>query len=145
MDKILEFLNSCGVFYLATIDGNQAKIRPMNFARNIDGKLSIYTSKLKDVYRQLKANPRAEITAVGKDGWIRIYGAVDFNDSPGIFEKWASEAEFFRFADENRVVCSFTGATVEFMPRYMAELPDFAAGWERTVMPEGEIRYACKL
>jgi uncharacterized pyridoxamine 5'-phosphate oxidase family protein len=145
MDKILEFLNACGLYYLATSDGNQAKVRPMNFARNVNGKLSFYTSKLKDLYKQLEKNPLAEISATGKGGWIRIYGSVSFNDSPEIFEKWAAEAVYFRFADENRVACGFDSATVEFMPGYQAPLPDFVANWKRTVMPEGEIKYTSKL
>ncbi|MDR1120959.1 MAG: pyridoxamine 5'-phosphate oxidase family protein [Dysgonamonadaceae bacterium] len=145
MDKILEFLNSCGVFYLATSCGNQAKVRPMNFARNIDGKLSFYTSKQKDLYKQLNNNPLAEISAAGKGGWIRIHGAMSFNDSPEIFEKWAAEAEYFRFTNENKVVCSFDTATVEYMPGYQAALPDFIANWEKTIMPEGEIKYTGKL
>jgi uncharacterized pyridoxamine 5'-phosphate oxidase family protein len=145
MDKIIEFLDSCGVYYLATSDGNQAKVRPMNFARNVNGKLSFYTSKLKDLYKQLEKNPLAEVSAAGKGGWIRIRGPVSFQDSPEIFEKWAAEAEFFRFADENRIVCSFDSPTVEFMPGYQAPLPDFLASWERTVMPEEEIKYTGKL
>jgi uncharacterized pyridoxamine 5'-phosphate oxidase family protein len=145
MNKILEFLNSCGVFYLATCDGNQAKVRPMNFAREINGKLSFYTSKLKDLYKQLEKNPLAEISATGKGGWIRVRGPVSFHDSPEIFEKWAAEAEFFRFAAENKVVCSFDTATVEFMPGYQVPLPDFIANWEKTIMPEGEIKYTGKL
>jgi uncharacterized pyridoxamine 5'-phosphate oxidase family protein len=145
MDNILKFLDTCGLYYLATSDGNQAKVRPMNFAKNINGKLSFYTSKLKDVYKQLEKNPTAEISAVGKGGWIRIHGHVSFNDSPEIFEKWAAEAEYFRFADENKVACSFNSATVEFMPGYQAALPDFVANWEKTILPEGEIKYTGKL
>ncbi|MDR1199358.1 MAG: pyridoxamine 5'-phosphate oxidase family protein [Prevotellaceae bacterium] len=145
MDKILKFLDSCGVFYLATSDGSQAKVRPMNFARNINGKLSFYTSKLKDLYKQLENNPLAEISAAGKGGWIRIYGTVIFNDSPEIFEKWAAEAEYFRFADKNKVACCFDFATVEFMPGYQAPLPDFVANWKKTILPEGEIKYTGKL
>ncbi|MDR1180704.1 MAG: pyridoxamine 5'-phosphate oxidase family protein [Bacteroidales bacterium] len=145
MDKILEFLDDCGVYYLATSDGHQAKVRPMNFARDVNGKLSFYTSKLKDLYRQLEKNPLAEISATGKRGWIRIYGSISFHDSPEIFEKWAEKAEYFRFTDENRVVCSFESATVEYMPGYQAPLPDFAANWEKTLMPEGEIKCTEKL
>jgi uncharacterized pyridoxamine 5'-phosphate oxidase family protein len=145
MDKILKFLDACGTYYLATSDGNQAKVRPMNFARNINGKLSFYTSKRKDVYKQLERNPLAEISATGQGGWIRIRGPVSFDDSPAIFAKWAAEAEYFRFAAENKVACCFDTATVEFMPGYQAPLPDFVADWKKTVMPEGEIKYTGKL
>jgi len=145
MKKIIEFLDSCGLFYLATSDGNQAKLRPMNFAREINGKLSFYTSKSKDLYKQLVKNPLAEISATGKDGWIRIRGSVSFNESPEVFEHWAAEAEYFRFADENKVICSFNTIRVEYMPGHQAPLPDFITHWEKVVAAEGEIRYIAEL
>jgi uncharacterized pyridoxamine 5'-phosphate oxidase family protein len=145
MNKILEFLDACGLYYLATSDGNQAKVRPMNFAKDVNGKLSFYTSKQKDLYKQLKKNPLAEITAKGKEGWIRIYGPVSFNEHPEVFENWAAEAEYFRFADENKVVCSFDAITVEYMPGYQAPLPDFIVGWERSIYAEEEVKYTARL
>ncbi|MDR1331909.1 MAG: pyridoxamine 5'-phosphate oxidase family protein [Tannerella sp.] len=141
MDNILRFLDACGVFYLATCEGGQAKVRPMNFARNVNGKLGFYTSKQKDLYRQLARNPLAEIAAAGPGGWIRIRGRMSFCDAPEVFALWAAEAEFFRFADADRVACCFDGAVAEFMPGYQVPLPDFVATWERAVMPEGEVRY----
>jgi uncharacterized pyridoxamine 5'-phosphate oxidase family protein len=143
--QIIEFLDSCGLFYLATSDGDQAKLRPMNFAREIDGKLSFYTSKLKNLYKQLEKNPLAEISATGKEGWIRIYGPVSFNQSPEVFENWAPEAAYFRFADENKVVCSFDTIKVEYTPGHLAPLPDFVANWERIVAAEDEVRYVVEL
>ncbi|MDR1182153.1 MAG: pyridoxamine 5'-phosphate oxidase family protein [Bacteroidales bacterium] len=145
MNKILEFLNACGLYYLATSNGNQAKVRPMNFAKNINGKMSFYTSKQKDLYKQLEKNPLAEISATGKGGWIRIYGPVSFNESPEVFDNWAAESAYFRFADENKVVCSFDAITVEYMPGYQVPLPDFIVGWERTVTAEGEVKYTARL
>jgi len=141
MKKIIEFLDACGMYYLATADGDQARLRPMNFARDVNGKLSFYTSKSKALYKQLEKNPLAEISATGKDGWIRIRGSVGFSDSPEVFEHWAPEAEFFRFADENKVMCSFDTLTVEYMPGHEAPLPDFVKDWEKVLAPEDEVRY----
>jgi uncharacterized pyridoxamine 5'-phosphate oxidase family protein len=146
MDKILEFVNACGMHYLSTSDGKQAKVRPMNFVKEVNGKLSFYTSKLKNLYKQLKKNPLAEICAISKEGWIRIYGSsVSFNESPEIFEKWAAEAAYFRFADENKIVCSFDSIKVEYTPAYQSPLPDFVANWKKVVAAEDEIRYITEL
>jgi uncharacterized pyridoxamine 5'-phosphate oxidase family protein len=145
MNKILEFLNACGLYYLATSDGNQAKVRPMNFAKDVNGKLSFYTSKQKDLYKQLEKNPLAEIAAKAKEGWIRIYGPVSFNEQPEVFANWAAEAEYFRFADEDKVVCSFDTIMVEYMPGYQAPLPDFITGWERSIYAEEEVKYTARL
>jgi hypothetical protein len=142
MNSIIQFLDACGHFYLATSDGLQAKVRPMNFARNIQGRLSLYTSQKKDLYLQLRQNPCAEIAATGQDGWIRIHGEILFLNSAELFDHWADEAEFFRFEPADRVVCSFVAPVIEYMPGYQKPLPDFVSGWERTLLPEGEIRYS---
>jgi uncharacterized pyridoxamine 5'-phosphate oxidase family protein len=146
MNEVIEFLNACGLYYLATSDGNQAKVRPMNFAKNINGKLSFYTSKQKDLYKQLERNPLAEIAAKGKEGWIRIYGPVSFNAQPEASDNWAAEAEYFRFADENKVVCSFDTITVDYMPAYQAPLPGFiTAAWKKSVSAEEEVKHTREL
>ncbi|MDR1952578.1 MAG: pyridoxamine 5'-phosphate oxidase family protein [Elusimicrobiota bacterium] len=74
--KIVEFIKDCGVFYLATTDGDKAKVRPFGFIDEIDGKLYFCTSVKKDVYKQLEKNPNFEIAASSKDcqEWIRVKG-----------------------------------------------------------------------
>jgi general stress protein 26 len=145
MEKILEFLSSCGMFYLATVDGNQPKLRPMNFAKNVNGKLSFYTSKQKDLYKQLQKNPLAEISATSKTGWIRISGHISFNDSPEVFEKWSAESAFFRFAEEDKVICCFDSMKIEYTPGFQAPLPEFVAGWKKIIAAESEVRYMADL
>jgi hypothetical protein len=113
----------------------------MNFARNVNGQLSFYTSQRKDLYLQLRQNPCAEIAATGPNGWIRIRGPIAFHRSPELFDIWADAAEFFRFEPDDRIVCSFVSPTVEYMPGYQKPLPDFASAWEPTILPEGEIKY----
>jgi uncharacterized pyridoxamine 5'-phosphate oxidase family protein len=38
MEEILKFLQDNKVFYLATVDGDQARVRPMGFIMIYDGK-----------------------------------------------------------------------------------------------------------
>ena len=72
MEKVCEFLKSAGVYYLATAEGNQPRVRPFGTAHIFDGKLYIQTGKVKPVSRQLAANPKCEICAF-KDGvWLRV-------------------------------------------------------------------------
>ena len=72
MEKVCEFLKSAGVYYLATIDGDQPRVRPFGTAHIFEGKLYIQTGKTKPVAQQLAANPKAEICAF-KDGvWLRV-------------------------------------------------------------------------
>ena len=72
MEKVLEFLKSAGTYYLATVEGDQPRVRPFGTINLFEGKLYIQTGKVKPVAKQLAANPKCEICAF-KDGiWLRI-------------------------------------------------------------------------
>lgn len=72
MEKVCEFLKSAGVYHLATMDGDQPRVRPFGTAHIFEGKLYIQTGKSKPVSKQLAANPKCEISAF-KDGmWLRV-------------------------------------------------------------------------
>ncbi|MDR0571761.1 MAG: pyridoxamine 5'-phosphate oxidase family protein [Rickettsiales bacterium] len=76
-DKVVKFLQEAKTFYIATVDGEQARVRPFGVAANIDGKVSICTGSEKNVYKQIQKNPRVEISAMTDDGrWIRLYGSL---------------------------------------------------------------------
>lgn len=73
MDKVYEFLKQCGVYHLATVEGDQPRVRPFGTIDLFEGKLYIQTGKVKPVADQLKANPKVELSAMHPDGrWIRI-------------------------------------------------------------------------
>lgn len=73
MNKAVEFLNSCGTFYVATQDGNQPRVRPFGAIAEINGRVYITTNNTKNVFKQIQANPRIEICGCAPDGnWIRI-------------------------------------------------------------------------
>ena len=67
-----QFLKKCGTYYLATVEGDQPRVRPFGTAEIFEGRLYIQTGKVKDVYRQLAANPKAEICGFADGEWIRI-------------------------------------------------------------------------
>jgi len=73
MNQVFEYLKNCGTFYLATIDGDQPRVRPFGAVDVFEGKLYIQTGNVKKVFTQMKKNPKIEISAMAKDGtWIRI-------------------------------------------------------------------------
>ncbi|MBP5153850.1 MAG: pyridoxamine 5'-phosphate oxidase family protein [Lachnospiraceae bacterium] len=83
MSKVNDFLTEAGVFFLATKDGGQPKLRPLGLHLEIDGKLLFGIGDFKDVTRQLKADPRCEIAAVKPNGhWLRYTGTAVFEDDP---------------------------------------------------------------
>ena len=80
MQRVLNFLKEAGTYYLATIDGNQARVRPFGTINEFEGKLYIQTGKVKDVSKQLHKNPKAEICAFKDGEWLRVAGTFVEDD-----------------------------------------------------------------
>ena len=72
MKRVLEFLKNAEVYYLATVEGDQPRVRPFGTINEFEGKLYIQTGKVKPTSRQLAANPKAEICAFKDGAWIRV-------------------------------------------------------------------------
>jgi uncharacterized pyridoxamine 5'-phosphate oxidase family protein len=72
MQEVYDYLKKAGTYYLATVEGNQARVRPFGTVDLFDGKLYIQTGKSKDVAKQIAANPRIEICAFDGQSWIRV-------------------------------------------------------------------------
>lgn len=82
MNTAYEYLKANPVFHLATVDGNQARVRPFGFAMVRNNRLYLCTNKTKDVFKQMLKNPDVEISDMGSDGtWLRIRGTVAVDDS----------------------------------------------------------------
>jgi uncharacterized pyridoxamine 5'-phosphate oxidase family protein len=79
MNEVLKFLTDNQVFYLTTVDGNTPKVRPFGFVMEFGGKLCFCTNNQKNVYRQMKSNPKIEIAVTSKTGeWLRLAGEAVF-------------------------------------------------------------------
>ena len=72
MQRVCEFLKNAEVYYLATVEGDQPRVRPFGTVNVFEDKLYIQTGKVKPTSRQLAANPKAEICAFKDGAWIRI-------------------------------------------------------------------------
>ncbi len=79
MSKVNDFISDAGVFFLATVDGDQPKCRPLGAHMEMDGKVIFGVGDFKNVYKQLVANPKCEIVAAKPDGhWMRYTGKAVF-------------------------------------------------------------------
>ena len=88
MSKVKDFLAEAGIFFMATVDGDQPKLRPLGAFLEEDGKLIFGVGDFKNVYRQMLANPLVEIAACKKDGhWLRYTGRAVFETD----ERYAEE------------------------------------------------------
>ena len=80
MKRVEEFLKEAGTYYLATVDGDQPRVRPFGTVNVFEDKLYIQTGKVKDVSKQLHANPKAEICAFKNGEWLRVAGTLVEDD-----------------------------------------------------------------
>lgn len=97
MSKVNDFLSEAGVFFLATADGDQPKVRPLGAHMEMDGKVIFGVGDFKDVYRQLAANPKTEIVACKPDGhWMRYTGKAVFETDPKYAEAMLDGAPHLR-------------------------------------------------
>jgi len=91
MQEVLKFLSDNRPFYLATVDGAQARVRPMGFVMEFEGRIYFGLGDQKAVYRQIKANPQVEICTTASQApaspWLRLTGRAVFDSRP---ELWAA-------------------------------------------------------
>lgn len=124
MQEVYDFLKACGTYYLATVDGDQPRVRPFGTVDLFEGKLYIQTGKVKDVSKQLHANPKAEICAFMNGQWIRVAGKLIADDRReakahmlesypqlrGMYNEDDGNTEVFYFEDATATFASFGGA-----------------------------------
>ena len=72
IERVCKFLDDTGTYYLATVEGDQPRVRPFGTALVFEGKLYIQTGKVKNISKQLAANPKAEICAFDGGKWLRV-------------------------------------------------------------------------
>ena len=118
MERVCNFLKEAGVYYLATMDGDQPRVRPFGTVIIFEGKLYIQTGKVKPVSKQLAANPKAEICAF-KDGvWLRIAGEL-VEDSrveakKAMLDEYSNLRAMYDENDGNTQVLYFKNAVATF-------------------------------
>lgn len=80
MQKVYDYLKKSHIFYIATYDGTQARVRPFGAIAVFEGRIYTQTGKIKNVYRQMKEFPRIEMCTMGEGGWLRIEADVVEDD-----------------------------------------------------------------
>lgn len=118
MEKVLEFLKAAGVYYLATVENDQPRVRPFGTAHIFDGKLYIQTGKSKPVSHQLAANPKAEICAFHNGTWLRVAGELIEDDrieaKKSMLDAYPNLRSMYDENDANTQVLYFRNATATF-------------------------------
>ena len=58
MNRVYEFLKAAETYYLATVEGDQPRVRPFGTVHLFEGKLYIQTGKGKSVANRSKPTPK---------------------------------------------------------------------------------------
>ncbi|SRR5574344_766047 len=118
MERALKFLQEAQTYYLATVEGDQPRVRPFGTAHIFEGKLYIQTGKVKDVSKQLAANPKAEICAFKNGEWLRLSGTLvedDRNEArQSMLDAYPSLQNMYSAEDGNTQVLYFKDATATY-------------------------------
>ncbi len=118
MQRVEKFLKEAETYYLATVEGDQPRVRPFGTAHIFEGKLYIQTGKVKDVSKQLHANPKAEICAFKDGTWLRVAGELIPDDrreaKVAMLEAYPSLQKMYSADDDNTEVLYFKDATATF-------------------------------
>lgn len=118
MEKVYEFLKKAETYYLATVEGDQPRVRPFGTVNIFNGRLYIQTGKRKDVAKQLTANPKAELCAFLGGDWLRLSGELVEDDDRearvSMLEAYPSLRSMYDPDDGNTVVYYFKNATAIF-------------------------------
>ena len=111
-------MKSCGTYFLATVEGDQPRVRPFGTVDIFEGKLYIQTSKLKAVSKQLQANPKAEICAYADGKWLRVSGKLIRDDrveaKKHMLDNYPELQSMYSAEDEKTEVLYFEDATATF-------------------------------
>ena len=81
--KVFEFLESAGTFYLATVEGDQPRVRPYGAMLYYEDKIYIMAFGMTNATRQIAANPKAEICAF-KGKTLRIQCTLVEDNRPEV-------------------------------------------------------------
>ena len=118
MQEVYEFLKEVKTYYLATVEGDQPRVRAFGTADLFEGKLYIQTGKKKDCYKQIMANPKVEICAFGAGKWLRIAGTLVNDDrveaKAHMLDNHPSLKGMYSAEDDNTAVLYFQDATATF-------------------------------
>ena len=118
MQEVYDFLKKCENYYLATVEGDQPRVRPFGTVALFEDKLYIQTGKVKDVSKQIQQNPRVELCAFDGEKWLRLSGKLVRDDrveaKVHMLSGYPSLQAMYSATDDNTEVLYFEDATAVF-------------------------------
>ena len=118
MQQVYDFLKKCGTYYLATVEGEQPRVRPFGTVDLFEGKLYLQTGLSKSVAQQLKADPKVELCAFDGERWLRVAATAVYDDNletqKHMLAAYPSLQAMYQPGDGNTAVYYLKDATATF-------------------------------
>ena len=118
MQEVYEFLKDAETYFLATAEKDQPRVRPFGTCGIYEDKLYIQTGKVKDVSKQMEANPKIEICAFKDGKWIRIaaeaYSDERIEVKEYMLDQYPQLKDRYAADDDNTQVLYLKNATATF-------------------------------
>ena len=118
MQEVYDFLKNAGTYFLATEDGDQARVRPFGTIDLFEDKLYIQTGKSKDVYKQIVANPKIELSACSGLDWVRVTATLVSDDrvepKKHMLDNYPNLRAMYDENDDETIVLYLKDATATF-------------------------------
>ena len=115
INEVYEFIKKCGTYYLATVEGDQPRVRPFGTINLFEGKLYIQTGKVKEVSKQIQKNPKVEISCFAGAEWLRLAGEIVRDDrieaKEDMLNHYPDLKNMYSATDDNTEVLYFKNAT----------------------------------
>lgn len=80
MREVFDFLKKAGVFFIATEEGDQPRVRPFGAVDLFEDKFYLQTGRDKAFSRQIAVNPKVELCACMDGRWLRVNGKLVEDD-----------------------------------------------------------------
>ena len=118
MNEVYEFLKKCGTYYLATVEGDQPRVRPFGTVDIFEDKLYIQTGKAKDVSKQIQQSQKVELCAFDGNKWLRVAGILVRDDrveaKKHMLDNYPHLKAMYSAEDDNTEVLYFKDAAATF-------------------------------
>jgi len=118
MKTVFDFLKKTGTYYLATVEGKQPRVRPFGTINLFEDKLYIQSGRKKDVAKQIKSNPKVELSAFDGETWIRIAATLVEDKRPeaqeSLLQAYPQLRDRYAVNDGNNIVYYLKNATAVF-------------------------------
>lgn len=120
MKEVCNFLKQCGKYFIATVEGDQPRVRPFGTAAIYENRLYIQTGKRKKVAKQIMANPKIEICAYDESTgrWLRIEATAvpdeRVESKQFMLDEYPSLKGMYSATDDNTFVLYLKDVTATF-------------------------------